>query len=738
MRILKWLGLSFGGLLLVAILALAGYVAVDQLSQPPDADLKPLLAKAATYHVRIRRDGFGVPHILGDTDADVAFGLAYAHSEDDFATIQEVALGSRGHLAALQGKDGAPIDYLVNLLKVWPTVNAHYGELPADLRAVLEAYADGVNDYAASHPGVAAPGLLPLTGKDVAAGFVFKTPFFYSLQNKLRDLTKPNGGEPELAPLPMGSNGVAVAPSRSADGATRLLVNSHQPYAGPVAWYEAVLQSGQGWHVAGGFFPGSPFMLHGHNEHLGWANTVNDPDLTDVYRLVINPANPDQYRLDGVWKTFETTDAAIRVKIWGPLFWTVHKAVLWSVHGPVLKTDHGVFAVRYAGMGEARQALQYYRLDKAQTLQQWRAAMALQALPSINYLYADEKGNIGYVYNGLFPVRKELPSRPGADQAGSWRYILPGDRSDLIWTRYLAFSAVPQIWNPKSGYVFNSNNTPFRATGAQDALKPADFSPTMGIQTNMTNRSLRAEETFGADPHITAEAFRRYKFDIAYSARSDVAKVLAAVAALDPKGDGDIKAAQALLAGWDRRTNVDSRAAALGVLTALPIAEKLGKGKAVDVRAALTSATANLKTHFGRIDPTWGQVNRIIRGTVDLPIDGGPDTYRAVYARPQPDGRLMAVDGDTLIMFVTWDAAGHLSSDSIHQFGSATLDERSPHYADQTPLFAAMKTKPVLFTEAQLAGHIEADYAPGDANVVALVKPPPAPPGWTRDHAPGR
>ena len=94
--------------------------------------------------------------------------------------------------------------------------------------------------------------------------------------------SKDTGGKP---PPEIGSNGAAIAPSRTPDGATRLLVNSHQPYTGPVAWYEAVLQSGQGWHVAGGFFPGSPFMLHGFNAHLGWANTVNDPDLVDIYKL---------------------------------------------------------------------------------------------------------------------------------------------------------------------------------------------------------------------------------------------------------------------------------------------------------------------------------------------------------------------------------------------------------------------------------------------------------------------
>ena len=364
-----------------------------------------------------------------------------------------------------------------------------------------------------------------MTGRDVAAGFVFRTPFFYGLDHVIGKIMAPVPKPSQVAmtiteSLPIGSNGIAVAASKSADGATRLLVNSHQPYTGSVAWYEAVLDSGEGWHVAGGFFPGSPFMLHGHNAHLGWANTVNAPNVSTVYRLDVNPANPDQYRMDGEWKSFEKGDAAIRVKIFGPLIWTVHRPLLWSVQGPVFKTDHGVFAVRYAGMGEARQSLQYYRLNKAANRDEWLAAMRLQALPSINYIYADEKGNIGYVYNGQFPVRAE-----GRD----WTQVQPGDRSDLIWQGYLPFERVPQIWNPKSGYVFNSNNTPFQATGAEDALKPADFSPAMGIQTDMTNRAYRAQETFGADAAITAEAFRAYKFDLAYSDRSDIAREIAEV-----------------------------------------------------------------------------------------------------------------------------------------------------------------------------------------------------------------
>ena len=703
MRFLKW------ALALVAVVALGLAVVIvsDRMAQPSPPDPATLIAKAAHYNVHIVRDNFGVPHVFGHSDADVGFGIGFAHSEDDFATVQDVALATRGQLAATDGVGAATTDYLVHLFRVWETINAKYEtDLPADVRRVVEAYADGVNYYAALHPDQVKPGLLPLTGKDIVAGFVFKTPFFYGLDDTLKKLTAP-----VPAKLPSGSNGMAVGPSRSADGATRLLVNSHQPYVGPVSWYEAVLQSDEGWHVAGGFFPGTPFMLHGHSEHLGWANTVNAPNLANVYKLTINPANDNQYLLDGNWRDFEVSDAALRVKIFGPLIWTVHRPVYYSAQGPVLKTDHGVFAIRYAGMGEVRQMLQYYRLNKANNLSEWRAAMAVQALPSINYIYADEKGNIGYVYNGQFPVRKE-----GVD----WKHVLPGDRSDLIWHGYLPFDKVPQLWNPKSGFVFNSNNTPFQATAPEDDLKPGDFSPTIGIQTDMTNRAYRALENFGADRAITAAAFRKYKFDIAYSTRSDIAHLIAKLVTIDPGNDADLKRAQDILRHWDRVTNVANRGAALAILTAEPVLHAKAENEPpIDPLASLQAAIKTLKAHFGRLDPIWGDVNRIRRGKLDLAIDGGPDTYRAVYGAPQPDGTLTAEGGDTFIMFVTWDKAGKLSSESIHQFGSATLDKTSPHYADQTPLFVAMKTNPVLFTRAQLAGHIESDYRPGEKEKAA-------------------
>jgi penicillin amidase/acyl-homoserine-lactone acylase len=663
-------------------------------------------AAPSTYadEVRIRRDEWGVPHIRAKSDAAAAYGLAWAQAEDDFATIQEAVFQSRGRLAELKGPAGIENDYLVHLQDVWGTVRRRYArDLAPATRKVMEAYAASLNAYAAKHPDKVLPGLLPITGQDLAAATTFRGPSFYGLDDVFRRTLRPQAQKLALAEpkLETGSNGVAVAPSRSADGATRLLVNSHQPFTGPLAWYEAVIQTDEGWHVAGGFFPGGPFMLHGHNAHLGWASTVNNPDLADVFQLTVNPANREEYRLDGAWKRFESHWVEIKVKRADGGFDVMRKEIARSAHGPVVRNDRGVCAIRYAGMGEIRQNEQYFAMNKARNLSEWKAAMAMGVLPSINYVYGDAKGNVGYVHNGRYPVRKE-----GVD----WSGVVPGDRSDLIWNAQLPFAKIPQVWNPKSGWVFNANNTPFQATSEADDLKPGAFSKTLGLQTNMTNRAWRALETYGADTSITAEEFEAYKYDLTFSSRSDLAKALTLLGALNAKDDPDLAAAQALLKVWDRRTHRDSRAAPLAVLTVL----KLLQTPARPPVAVLKETMAELRTHFGRIDPTWGEVNRIRRGKVDLPVDGGPDIFRAIYGRPDPDGRLRGLAGDTFIMFVTWDRAGAMSSTSIHQFGSATLDEASPHFADQTPLFAAMKTKPVRFTEEQLKGHIVRDYRPGE------------------------
>jgi acyl-homoserine-lactone acylase len=218
MRYLKIGAAALAALLLVGLLAV---IAQDRLSQPSAPARASLIAQAQRYHSRIQRDHYGVPHISGPTYADVAFGMGFAHSEDDFATIQDAALTARGQLASVQGAKGAVTDYLVRLLRVHETVASQYDTaLPADARAVLTGYADGVNYFAALHPEKVAAGLLPMTGQDVAAGFVFRTPFFYGLDHVIGRIMAPAPKASQVAmtgSLPIGSNGIAVAASKSSD-----------------------------------------------------------------------------------------------------------------------------------------------------------------------------------------------------------------------------------------------------------------------------------------------------------------------------------------------------------------------------------------------------------------------------------------------------------------------------------------------------------------------------------------
>ena len=192
----------------------------------------------------------------------------------------------------------------------------------------------------------------------------------------------------------LASNVVAVGPRRSADGYTRLLLNTHQPWHGPTSWYEVHVHSEEGWNMAGGLFPGSPVVFIGHSPNHAWAHTVNQPDLVDVYEIEMNPNNENQYMFDGEWRDLTVKTVPILVKLWGPIKWTIKRKIYRSVHGPVLKQKHGVYAVRYAGMNEMRTLEQWYRMNKATNLDEFKDAMSMLSLPMFNTGYADKEGNI--------------------------------------------------------------------------------------------------------------------------------------------------------------------------------------------------------------------------------------------------------------------------------------------------------------------------------------------------------
>jgi acyl-homoserine-lactone acylase len=299
---------------------------------PETGDFTKHLPPEGKYTVKILRDTWGVPHLYGKTDADTAYGLAWAQCEDDFHTVQEGMFLARGRLSLLERFKALPFDYMVLSFKYREMVEEHYeSALSPETRALCQAYADGVNHYAAVHPETVLPGLQPVSGVDVVLGFVMKSPMFFGFAGELQKLMGPERtrevSEKVAARYPniytdnreIGSNTIAVAPSRTPDGKTHLAVNSHQPWTGPVAWYEVRLKSEEGLDITGGTFPGAPVVLHGHNRHLGWAHTVNTPDLADIYVLEMHPEKPDYYRFGDEWLALEKERITLHLRLWGNL-----------------------------------------------------------------------------------------------------------------------------------------------------------------------------------------------------------------------------------------------------------------------------------------------------------------------------------------------------------------------------------------------------------------------------------
>jgi acyl-homoserine-lactone acylase len=654
------------------------------------------------HDARIIRDAFGVPHIYGKRNADVAFGLAYAHAQDDWKHIEEVIRASRGTLSEIVGDAGAKSDDFILALGMTAIVNRDYDtKTSPEAKAVAEGYAAGLNLWCERNPASGCARTMPVTGRDIISGFVNRPLSFYGLEAEV-DALLSGRANMEMSTkstrqayldisddIELGSNGLAVAPSRSADGHTRLAANSHQPYEGRVAWYEARLKSEEGIDLVGGLFPGTPILLTGVGPNIGWAATVNKPDLYDTFKLVVDDEkNPTRYRMDGQWKDLERTTIRYNVLRNGALV-PVERTGYTSEHGAVYVMDKGVYAVSFVGKGDFAHLDQYLAMNMAKTIDDWRAAQVkYNDIPSVNYIVADSKGGIAYFWNAHMPRRV-----PGWNRTK----ILPGDISETLWKGWEPVEALPAVIRPKSGYIVNANHSPLLVSGPEDNPKADNYPKDFALDTLVTNRGLRAQELYGKDTSITREEFISYKMDHNYSAGSNVMKMQADFRSVDPGNDADLRAALDVVLAWNGAADMDNRGAALSIFTGQAamgsqMHDTYDRAKAL---AALKATAAQLKAATGRIDPKWSEVSRVARGGKSWPTDGGPDTLRAMYAAGDlatqkfRSGRA----GDTYVAIADWAPDGSYRIDTIHQYGSATLDPASPHYADQAPLFAEKKWK---------------------------------------------
>ena len=646
------------------------------------------------FSAKIERDDWGVPHIYGTRDADVSFGLAYAHSQDDFTTLEDIVFALRGELASKHGRSAAVNDYYVHLMNYWGMIEDRYeSDVADDVKLLCEGYAAGINKYLQDNPSLKKRSFDQVTAKDIVVGFSHRMPLMFGLDGVLKKLSKKkppefigsNGDSQEGQFDMLASNVMAVGPQRSSDGFTRLWINTHQPWEGPVSWYEAHLVSEEGWDFYGALFPGSPVPLIGHNNYLGWSHTVNEPDLIDVYKLTINKLNKDQYWFEGYWKDLEVRNVDIKVKIVGPFSWTFNRAVKSSIHGPVIEFDHGSYALRISSAKDLRFIEQWYRMGKSKNITEFKEAMKIHAIPMFNTGYADRDGKLYYVYNAKIPKR---------DPRYDWKKILPGESKQTLWYEYVPYDRLPQVYDPLEGFFQNCNSSPYLATGSRvDASRPLpDWT---GIEKHQTNRALRALETFGVDPSITREEFFKYKFDVEYSRESILSGVRNRYVK-EMEGEeisDDLLPGFELIKNWNLRADSLNTSAALSILT-LPNAFKLENLKydRDSITIKLRENMSYLKKQYGRIDVPLGRVVRLVRGETSLPLSGGPGTLRAIYSK-KSGKNYKAVAGDCYIQAVEWGPEGQLNAWSIHQYGSSTMDKTSPHFDDQSKSFSKHELK---------------------------------------------
>ncbi|HZI53234.1 MAG TPA: penicillin acylase family protein [Chitinophagaceae bacterium] len=658
-------------------------------------------------NITIARDSFGVPHIFAPTDPESAYGLAWAHAEDDFATLQLVVLSGQAKLGTVLGKKGAEADYVVNLLRCRKIVEEKWNTLSTDFIQLVQGYVAGLNAYAKAHPNkVKYKKTFPFSEKDYMTAVMFSIAAFCGVDNVLPQIL----GE-KVPTIPgfesKGSNAFAFHPSRTNTGEAFLAINAHQPMEGPSAFYEAHVQSDEGWNMLGGLLPGSCVILHGTNENLGWAHTVNYPDKIDVFQLQMNPDNSNQYKFDNEWVDLEVQKAKLKVK---GIPVTINRNIYWSKYGATLKTKRGVFAIRLPAMMDIRAMEEWYRMNRAKNFTEFYQALSMMSLPMFNIVYADRFDTIFYISNVKLPQRI-------ADPQYDWNSTLPGNTSATLWTTYKPINLLPQYLNPASGFLYNTNHSPFLATDARYNLAPDKFDRNDGFELKHNNRSQRVTELMEGIDKIDYETFRRIKFDQQLPKQLQYRYGIDSLLNLDANNYPEIKDVINSLQQWDRKAAVDSKGAAVFLLLYYYAADKLAgtRPRQLTIAESVT-AYRNIQgymiKYFGRTDLTLGDVQKLVRGDDARPAGGIPDVLTQAFSAPYKNGMRKVTSGDAYICLVRYPKDALPVIETVNTFGSSS-DPASPHYKDQMFMFQNQQTKKMTLDKQAILQHAERIYHPG-------------------------
>lgn len=663
-----------------------------------------MLAQVNPGRVTIARDSFGVPHIFAPTDAEVAYGLAWAHAEDDFRSLQEVIWPAKGLMGKALGKQGAAGDYAFRLLRCRKVTDERWHELSPAFLLLIEGYVQGINDYAAKHSGeVVVKGAFPITAKEYISSSVLALAVFNGAEGALGRIFNNRVPDPPQPDGKKGSNAFAIHGSKSASGENMLVVNAHQPNTGPQAFYEAHVNSEEGWNALGGLLAGGPCILHGVNEHLGWAHTVNYVDRFDIFKLTMHPDKADTYQFDGDWKKLEVETVKLRIK---GIPVKVKRKVYWSVYGATMKNKQGYYSIRMGGNMEIAALEQWYKMNKAKNYHEFYTALKQQALSMFNIVYADKYDTIFYINNALIPNRD---SASGFD----WKGTLPGNTSKTLWQGFKPLSALPQYVNPKSGVLFNTNHTSFAASGKEDNLNPGHFAKEDGWELYHNNRSLRAYELITGEK-ISYQQLKAIKYDkqlpvqLAYPIRIDTLFML------DASKHPEIAQQIQALKDWDKRAVPDSKGAAVFLL----IYRKLQGTPPRMLRyyeslEVLKHVKQYQLTFFGREDIALGDLQKLKRGAKTYPLYGMPDVLSAQWGEQEKDGTIKVTGGDGYVMFIRFPKNGLPLIETMNMYG-ASSKPGSPHFDDQVPLYLKQQTKRMTLDKQDVLRMAKRVYHPGE------------------------
>ncbi|WP_293979973.1 penicillin acylase family protein [Sphingobium sp.] len=658
-------------------------------------------------------DSFGVPHIYAKTEEGGFYGFGYAQAQSHGNLLLRMYGESRARAAEYWGDKYESQDKWLVANDVPARSIRWFKQQTPQMQKNLDAFAAGINAYAAAHPDRIAQEVkvvLPLKGVDIIAHAQRLMNFGYIASDR-KVLTDPSINEAG------GSNAWAVAPSRSASGKAMLLANPHLPWApSQLTYYEAQITA-PGLAIYGATQVGLPVLRFGFNNDLGFTNTVNTMQGFTSYKLTLEG---DGYRFDGKTLPFRTVTKSYKVRQADGTLKTVSFEQKSTVHGPVFTLPDGktTIALKVAGLDRPGVLEQYLDMGKARDWATFEKALRKMQVVMFNIIYADRAGHILYLDNGL------LPKHAGGDLK-YWSAPVPGDTSTTLWKDVHSYDDMPKLLDPATGFVQNANDPPWLATWPR-ALDPKAYPAYVAPVGPMSQRAQMSVKLMTKTPKISFDDFISRKLTTtSLMAERMLPELLNAAAGSD---DDDVKAATALLKGWDYRFEPGSRAALLFETWAAlfapknftdqtnyavkwtlddPLATPRGLKDPAAAVTMLKQAVAKTKQLYGAIDRPFGDVSRFHIGNVSVPGNGGfgnAGVFRTMTWGPMKNGERTPVHGETWVSMVEFGTP--MKAVGLMSYGNSS-QPGSKHNSDQLQLLADKTFRTLWINRADIERHLE-------------------------------